>query len=47
MELHAETFAVAQAVDEVCSIIAPLAKKKGIAIVKREARCRSMNVTLR
>jgi len=34
MELYPETFSLSKAVDEVCSVISPLAKKKGITIRK-------------
>jgi len=34
MELHPETFTLSKAVDEVCSVISPLAKKKHITIHK-------------
>lgn len=32
MELHPETFAVQKAVEEVCSVISPLAKQRGVAV---------------
>ena len=34
MELYPETFAVAKAVEEVCAVVSPLARKKGITIIK-------------
>ncbi|UUZ68913.1 hypothetical protein LP416_03465 [Polaromonas sp. P2-4] len=45
MELHPETFSVAKAIEEVCSVVAPMAQKKNL-VIRREVDPAVDEVTL-